>query len=338
MDDKQPLGNHAVDPGSRPAGTADHTVDPGSTAAELERIEERHLAATAASQQEAMRPEVIASGTSLGVRLHDFAENRNPYNPPERLYTDRRSEQVNRLDATPLTRPFDLPKRVKATVGVVAAIATVAGGFAVFNIAQDVLLRDQREQAAIQQTLSKETTWATPVLKDLAVLDDESMRAALEQAAGTPLIDIDALQGQDKAGLDLYRLPEGVTEEDAKTTVLLMTTTGLVSGSDAVNVLHGGWRILVDRGEYLNMNLRYADFVSTSIEEAIANAIAAQGLDGTATSDIAQDASGNTIQTGTVDIAGVPYAWQVSVCPLSEVYAIDGIPESALYVGIRLHQ
>ena len=40
--------------------------------------------------------------------------------------------------------------------------------------------------------------------------------------------------------------------------------------------------------------------------------------------------------TGTVDVDGSTYTWRVSAIALSEVYDISGLPDSAVYVGIRL--
>lgn len=321
MSEIEPRGQHAAVP--------ENSIDAADAP------EGKPLASRRASH--AVRPEVLSNGASIAERLHDFAENRNPYNPPERLYTDRRSDQVNRLDGQPLARPFHLPTRVKVMLGCVVAVAAVGGGVFVHSVADGVLLSGEREQAAIRESLSKEVDLGLPVLKDLSQLDDATIQSDLA-ASGETIVDINALQGKQDEGLDLYKIPEGLTQEQAMATAAAMLTTGLVSGSDAVDVLNGGWRLMVDRGEYLNLNLRYADFQSQTAEDAIAAAIASQGLDGTATSETSQDSSGNTIQTGTVDIAGIPYAWQVSACPLSDVYKIDGIPDSAQYVGIRVHQ
>lgn len=288
------------------------------------------------SASHAIKPEVMRNGASIAERLHDFAENRNPYNPPERLYTDRRSEQVNRLNGQVLDRPFDLPAKAKAVLGCAVVLAAIGGGTLLYSVAEGVLLADEREQAAIEESLSKGTAIELPALKEFTQLDDEAIMSSLA-SSGWSIVDINAIQGQSGSGLDVYKLPQGVDAESATATAAAMLTTGLVSGSDAVELLNGGWRLQVDRGEYLNISLKYADFENQTPEEAIASALTSQGLEGTATSEISQDASGNIIQTGTIDIAGVPYAWQVSTCPLSEVYAIDGLPETAQYVGIRIH-
>lgn len=321
MDEIEPRGQHAA------ASENEMT--------EAKPAQSTGLASRAAAH--AVTPEVVKNGASLAERLHDFAENRNPYNPPERLYTDRRSEQVNRLDATALERPFNLPGKAKAVLGCAVALAAVGGGFFLHSVAEGVLLSDEREQAAIQESLSKGVELNLPALKDLSQLDDETIVSTLS-ADGSTIVDLNSLQGKQDAGLDLYKLPQGEDLETAKATAAMLLTTGLVSGSDAVDVLNGAWRLQVDRGEYLNLNLRYADFSSQTAQDAIAAAITSQGLDGTATSEISLDSSGNTIQTGTVDIAGIPYAWQVSTCPLNEVYAIEGLPSNAQYVGIRIHQ
>ena len=48
------------------------------------------------------------------------------------------------------------------------------------------------------------------------------------------------------------------------------------------------------------------------------------------------DEVGNTFKQGTVDVDGTAYTWKVSALPLSEMYDISGLPETAVYVGVRL--
>ena len=48
------------------------------------------------------------------------------------------------------------------------------------------------------------------------------------------------------------------------------------------------------------------------------------------------DDAGNTFQTGTIDVDGTTYAWRVSAIALSSVYDITGLPDTAVYVGVRM--
>ena len=45
---------------------------------------------------------------------------------------------------------------------------------------------------------------------------------------------------------------------------------------------------------------------------------------------------GNTFKQGTVEANETTYTWRVSAIPLSDMYDISGLPETATYVGGRL--
>ncbi len=280
----------------------------------------------------AVKPEVLSDKPTVVQRLHDFAENRNPYTPPERLYTDRSAEGVSRLDGTALSRPFDLTMPVKIVMGVAVAAAAIIGGMAVFNTADTVLNAEARSEAAVGEVLSREVSLDLPVLKDIALADDATMRATLE-AGGAALIDVKDMSAT--GGLSVVKLPADV---DPVAALALWAGTGSVSASDAASALHGAWFLSVEREDYVSMTLRFADFDSSDEAAALAAAVTAEGLDGTQNSEVSEDSSGNLIQTGAVDAGGVMFNWQVSVCPLSEVFPVDGMPSSATYVGVRLTQ
>ena len=86
------------------------------------------------------------------------------------------------------------------------------------------------------------------------------------------------------------------------------------------------------------MRVGYADFTSGSLEAAIQSAIASEGFDPATTPEggAGVDEVGNTFQSGTIDVNGTVYTWKVSALPLSNMYDITGLPESAVYVGIRM--
>ena len=67
-------------------------------------------------------------------------------------------------------------------------------------------------------------------------------------------------------------------------------------------------------------------------------AIAAEGFDPATIAEdgMGVDEVGNTFKQGTVDVDGTAYTWKVSALPLSEMYDISGLPETAVYVGVRL--
>ena len=72
--------------------------------------------------------------------------------------------------------------------------------------------------------------------------------------------------------------------------------------------------------------------------ELIEGYIAAEGFDPATIAEdgMGVDEVGNTFKQGTVDVDGTAYTWKVSALPLSEMYDISGLPETAVYVGVRL--
>lgn len=83
------------------------------------------------------------------------------------------------------------------------------------------------------------------------------------------------------------------------------------------------------------MRVRYADFASGTADVAIQSAKEAEGLSDIQATDAGVDDSGNTYQAGIVEVNGETYNWRVSVIALSEVYEVSGLPQNALFVGIR---
>lgn len=318
---------------------AKHAARPSDAQANASTDEQTALSpkpGTLARGAHAVTPEVVPDRPPLVQKLHDFAENRNPYTPPERLYTDRTSEEVSRLETKGLRRPFDLPLAVKIVLGASVAVAAVAGGVFVYHSADAILNADQREQAALQESLAREVRLNLPALSTLAPLDNASILATL-QAESANVVDLTPLLA-DETGMEVVKLADDVDASNAETAAALWTGVGSLNAAEAVHLLNGSWLLAIDHSDGVNLNVRFADFTSGSAEAALAAAVTAQGLDGTATGDVTQDSSGNTIQTGSVTIADVPYQWQISVCPLDEFYGIAGMPETAMYVGVRLFQ
>ena len=87
--------------------------------------------------------------------------------------------------------------------------------------------------------------------------------------------------------------------------------------------------------------IHYDDVVADVISETsqqVDAAIAAEGFDPATIAEdgMGVDEVGNTFKQGTVDVDGTAYTWKVSALPLSEMYDISGLPETAVYVGVRL--
>jgi hypothetical protein len=61
-----------------------------------------------------------------------------------------------------------------------------------------------------------------------------------------------------------------------------------------------------------------------------------QGFTAAEVTSSGTDSSNNTYKTGTTIVDDETYTWQIYVCPLSDIYKVDGFPDTAQYVGIHL--
>ena len=71
---------------------------------------------------------------------------------------------------------------------------------------------------------------------------------------------------------------------------------------------------------------------------ALQAAAAAEGFDLSTAGEPAEDEAGNTYLAGSMDANGTTYNWRISAIALSDVYSVKGLPETAVYVGIRISQ
>jgi hypothetical protein len=83
------------------------------------------------------------------------------------------------------------------------------------------------------------------------------------------------------------------------------------------------------------MVVRYADFTTGDPQVAIRSALEKEGFDANNVESGVDD-SGNSFSTGGVDVNGTQCTWRISAVPLSDYYAISGMPENACYVGVRI--
>ncbi|MCL1798553.1 MAG: teichoic acid transporter [Eggerthellaceae bacterium] len=238
------------------------------------------------------------------------------------------------MDGSPLARPLSMPLAFKAIL-VCFVIAGAAIGGTIFQRAyDDVILAPQREIDRIEQNLARVAAVQLPALPNLIQLDDEAVLATLG-AEEYNLFDMNTVASHEGTGINLVKLPEGVSLVDAS----LAYNSGLqsLSSSEAIRMLNGSWTLTIGRDGYLDMRLRYADFRSENIEVAIQNALGSQGLAEAVVEEEGEDTAGNTYKTGVVSINDASYSWRVSACPLAEVYSIERLPHNTYYVGIRLY-
>ena len=135
-------------------------------------------------------------------------------------------------------------------------------------------------------------------------------------------------------GFDIVKLPSDVSLAEAG--VMYASGISSLSATDASRLLKGSWTLSVNHSGTTDMRLKFADFSSGGVDAAIQNAMTASGLAEAPIADSGTDNAGNTYRSGTIDANGATYNWRVSAIPLSSVYKIKGLPDTAIYVGVRM--
>ena len=257
------------------------------------------------------------------------------------LFKSRRNEYVDTegpvryLDGSGLERPLDIPKPQIAVMIAFVVVAALISGYLLFNILDTVKGGAARAQASVEENLSREVAYDLPALTSYIALSDEEIKQAVADA-GLTVIDKGGMSDDPDAALELIKLPSDVSELDAG--LLYSKGVSKLTASEAALLLNGSWTLDADRTDGLSMSLHYADFSSGGLDAAIDSAIAAEGFD---PATIAEDGAGvdemgNTFKQGTVEANETTYTWRVSAIPLSDMYDISGLPETATYVGVRL--
>lgn len=235
-------------------------------------------------------------------------------------------------DGSALLRPLDPPRSLKAKMLIPVLAACLVGGGAFFSYINAVIGEPQRQQEALEANITRDVALDLPAVAPLLNLSDQDIMNSLN-GAGYTLYEKTPIGTNEKGGFEVIKLPADVSIEQAG----LMYLQGIdnLDPSDAGLLLHGSWSLSVDRSAGANIRVRYADFNSKSIDAAIQNAKAAEGLADVQAEEAGVDDSGNTYQAGVIESEDGSYTWRVSVCPLSDIYAVSGLPNDAYYVGIR---
>lgn len=241
--------------------------------------------------------------------------------------------KVDYPDVSVLNRPLDMPRSVRSGLLIFLAIAAAIGALALFRYFDVVVNAPAREAAQVIENVTKNVSYDLPILLDLAPLDDTEMMAEISSSNDT-LFERTPVGTNEEGGFQVVKLPEGVSIADAA--AIYLAGFKNVSAVSASHLLNGAWNLTVTREAPYSLLLRYADFSSHSIENAIQNALLAEMLDNAEETESGVDEAGNTFVAGIVSKDDVTYQWRISVIPLSEVYEIKGLPEDSLYVGIRM--
>lgn len=248
-------------------------------------------------------------------------------------YTDVKGS-IRYVDGSALKRPLSFPKRSLVILAVFVVVAAIIGYTFWNNLHDEIVNAPIREAEETQANLNRDVGYGTPILWSIIQMDDATM-IQMYTDAGYTIYDLSSAD-ESGSGFDIIKLPEDVSLTEAA----LMYSQGVsnLSSAEAAKLLKGSWRLTVGRSGYVDMNTKYADFSSGSVEAAIQEAIAFQSFTDTTFGESGTDSAGNTFQSGTMEVNGTVYNWRISACPLSEVYSVDGLPSTAVYVGVRMYQ
>jgi hypothetical protein len=257
------------------------------------------------------------------------------FSPSHHRKTDRDTPEstVNYLDGEALLRPLSLPKTYRFVLCGFVAVALIIGGIFLYNYFTDPSLASNQAKS-VEDSLARGAELNLPVILDMVSLDDATILASFEEAGYTTYNMLDSVEGS--TGVDVIKLPEGVSLIDAG--IAYSKGVSSLTAAEAVELLNGSWRLTANHQEYVDMKIKYADFSSGTIDNAIQTALESQGLQNFTILDSGVDSAGNTYQSGTVDSGGSVFQWQISACPLKDYYNVSGLPDGSFYVVIRIHQ
>ena len=240
---------------------------------------------------------------------------------------------VVRYTASSFNRSLEFPAKENRRLAFILAIA-VAISIALivaYNLA--VMGDSAQTQVKVAAAIDRGVTLDLPKLEDYAGKTNEAMMASFKDA-GYTIYDNSNEEDRNVDGFDVFKLASDVDPEAAGNAYAEgIENLGAV---DAAYYLSGSWRFLVSRVNNAEIRLRYADFEATDATSAIQSAIDAQGFKDVDVSGIALDTMGNSNVSGSFKIDKVTYEYTISACDLSQVYDIDGAPENAQFVGIRV--
>ena len=254
------------------------------------------------------------------------------FNARKNIYAET-DGPVRYLDGSNLSRPLDMPRPALAIMGAIIVVAVIIGATFLFKTVGAASSNAQRAQASVEENIARPVTLDTPALVNLFYLDDATILQTFADA-GFTTYNLTSTDSSATGGLDVVKLPSDVSVEEAA----LLYTQGVsnLSASNAALLLNGSWRLAVERTSSTDMSIKYADFKSGTIDAALQNAAAVQGFDVASLGAPLVDEAGNSYYAGTYASPYETLSWRISAISLSSVYSIKGLPDNAVYVGVRV--
>lgn len=260
--------------------------------------------------------------TELGIE----SPNGSPYRP------SRSNPNVHYLSGDVLARPLDLPKRERIGLYLAIAIAVVISGVFLYFFLDATANAPARELEEMEESLARDVSLDLPDMVSLLGLDDAAIDAKLKETGATYF---ERKPAGTAESYEIIKLPQDVTLVQAGELYALGVSK--LTAPQAAMLLNGSWDLNIERKSGINMSLHYADFKSGSMDNAITNALVAENLAQNGEPDRGEDDGfGNAYATGSLAAADKNYTWTVSACPLKQIYSVAGLPDDAVYVGIRI--
>lgn len=236
---------------------------------------------------------------------------------------------IRQFDGSALLRPQKVQGSNLIAAGIIVLLAVAIGCILAYKAIDVTILSQERSIEQMEANATRDVKYSTPKLMNYVSKTDEGMIQIFKDKKYKTYF-ITESKGD---GFEMVKFPGDMKQDEAE--ALFLEGIDNLEPADAGMLLNGMWRFSVDRSNTTDIRVRYADFKSGSVEDAIQKAVEYQGFADSKVTSNGTDESGNTYQEGSIKINKKGYTWRVSALPLSDVYAVD-LPDTAVFVGVRL--
>jgi len=249
---------------------------------------------------------------------------------------------INYPDDSGLRRPQVPPAGFKKSLFPSVVAALIVGAFIVIAAVSYIIIMPAIERNTIKDYCLRDVSYNFPSLAQcFSYSNEEALQWTTNEGYTVCKVSSD-----DEIGLDFYRAPGSLEANKARSIVKAGLTN--VSATDLALFLNGSWRMTYDREGTYSLRVRYADFKSGSIDNAMNAAIQQQGLTGATVTSTGIDNNLNTYIEGTLALElteefktlwnatddSQNITWRISCIELNEVYP-QQLTDLSYYVGIR---